>query len=174
MLVLYPFKNALWALRPCKAFERSISASLPNPQAPFPVVKGCVCLVGSASCRAFGHTRPASVPRLSVGLPPSPRLGLRPKPHFQKLYRFIGNLNAPTLQQSVHFSKLKFWLYNAILQVYASIHKYRCYVKISRKCRPQKIRYVYIACNAIYFTESEYHYPYQNKQKHYIRHSKPQ
>ena len=42
--------------------------------------------------RAFGHTRPASVPGLSVGLPPSPRLGLRPKPHFQKLYRFIDSL----------------------------------------------------------------------------------
>ena len=24
--------------------------------------RGCVCFVGSASCRAFGHTRPASVP----------------------------------------------------------------------------------------------------------------
>ena len=42
--------------------------------------------------RAFGHTRPASVPGLSVGLPPSPRLGLRPKPHFQKLYRIIDSL----------------------------------------------------------------------------------
>ena len=30
--ILYPFKNALWALRPCKAFGRSISASLPKPQ----------------------------------------------------------------------------------------------------------------------------------------------
>ena len=39
----------------------------PNP---FPVVKGCVCFVGSASCRAIGHTRPASMPGLSVGLPP--------------------------------------------------------------------------------------------------------
>ena len=48
----------------------------PNP---FPVVKGCVCLVGFASCKALVHTRPASVPGLSVGLPPSPRLGLRPK-----------------------------------------------------------------------------------------------
>ena len=66
----------------------------PYPQTPFPVVKGCVCLVGSASCRAFGHTRPASVPGLSVGLPPSPRLGLRPKPHFQKLYRFIDSLKS--------------------------------------------------------------------------------
>ena len=44
--------------------------------------------------RAFGHTRPASVPGLSVGLPPSPRLGLRPKPHFQKLYRFIDSLKS--------------------------------------------------------------------------------
>ena len=50
--------------------NRANSISLtPNP---FPVVKGCVCFVGSASCRAFGHTRPASVPGLSVGLPPSP------------------------------------------------------------------------------------------------------
>ena len=71
--------------------NRANSISLtPNP---FPVVKGCVCFVGSASCRAFGHTRPASVPGLSVGLPPSPRLGLRPKPHFQKLYRFIDSLS---------------------------------------------------------------------------------
>ena len=36
VLVLYPFKNALWALRPCKAFGRSISASLPKPQTPSP------------------------------------------------------------------------------------------------------------------------------------------
>ena len=32
--------------------------------------------------RAFWDTRPASVPRLNVGLPPSPRLGQRPKPIF--------------------------------------------------------------------------------------------
>ena len=57
--IIYPYKNALWALRLCnrgrllsvrpaptmfdhlyaslhKAFGRSISASLPNPQTPFP------------------------------------------------------------------------------------------------------------------------------------------
>ena len=62
--------QSLWA------FYLGILAESPNP---FPVVKGCVCFVGSASCRAFGHTRPASMPGLSVGLPPSPRLGLRPK-----------------------------------------------------------------------------------------------
>ena len=87
--ILYPYKNALWALRLCnrgrllsvrpaptlfdhlyaslhRAFGRSISASLPKPQTPFPG-KGAILL----------------------GLPPSPRLGLRPKPHFKKLYSFL-------------------------------------------------------------------------------------
>ena len=36
----------------CKAFGRSISASLPNPQTPFPV-KGCVCFVGFASLQSL-------------------------------------------------------------------------------------------------------------------------
>ena len=43
----------------------------------------------------FSIPNPKPLPRgkgLSVGLPPSPRLGLRPKPHFQKLYRFIDSL----------------------------------------------------------------------------------
>ena len=74
-------------------FQKSACSQSLSPN-PFPVVKGCVCLVGFASCKALGHTRPASVPGLSVGLPPSPRLGLRPKPHFQKLYRFFGKLKA--------------------------------------------------------------------------------
>ena len=51
MLVIYPFKNALWALRPCKTFGRSISASLPNPQTPFPREGLCMlcwlCIVQS-------------------------------------------------------------------------------------------------------------------------------
>ena len=49
----------------CKAWCVLISASL--PKTPFPVVKGCVCFVGSASCRAFVHTRPASVPGENTG-----------------------------------------------------------------------------------------------------------
>ena len=86
----------------CIYKNRANSLSLsPNP---FPSVKGSVCLVGSASCRAFGHTRPASVPGLSVGLPPSPRLGLRPKPHFQKLYRFIDRLKPPLHTRNGGFS----------------------------------------------------------------------
>ena len=62
----------------CFLKNSEISLSLtPNP---FPVVKGCVCFVGSASCRAFGHTRPASMPGLSVGLPPlDPVGGYAPK-----------------------------------------------------------------------------------------------
>ena len=53
--------------------------------------------------RAFGHTRPASVPGLNVGLPPSPRLGLRPKPHFQKLYRFIDSLSGGTIRRRLYY-----------------------------------------------------------------------
>ena len=83
----------LCVLQSLWTFYLGILAETPNP---FPVVKGCVCFVGSASCRAFGHTRPASVPGLSVGLPPSPRLGLRPKPHFYKLCGFIDSLKPPS------------------------------------------------------------------------------
>ncbi len=66
MLVLYPYKNALWALRLCnrgrllsvrpaptmfdhlyaslhKAFGRSISASLPKPQTPSPWEGATAC-----------------------------------------------------------------------------------------------------------------------------------
>ena len=53
-------------------------------------MKGCVCLVGFASCKALVHTRPASVPGLNVGLPPSPRFGLRPKPHIKNVYFLIA------------------------------------------------------------------------------------
>ena len=76
--ILYPYKNALWALRPCKAFGRSISASLPNPQTPFPGERLCLlcwlCIVQSL----WAYT-PGVRAGLNVGLPPSPRLGLRPK-----------------------------------------------------------------------------------------------
>ena len=85
----------------------------PNP---FLVVKGCVCLVGFASCKALVHTRPASVPGLSVGLPPQTKQGCLQsaaqshctmrwhkwlttctgatplRPHFQKTQRFIDSL----------------------------------------------------------------------------------
>ena len=57
----------------CIYKNRANSLSLsPNP---FLVVKGCVCLVGFASCKALVHTRPASVPGLSVGLPPQTKQG---------------------------------------------------------------------------------------------------
>ena len=58
----------------CKAFGRSISASLPKPQTPFPGERLCMlcrlCIVQS-----FGHTRPASLPGLNVGLPPQDPVG---------------------------------------------------------------------------------------------------
>ena len=51
-------------------FSKKSACSQSLTQNPFPVVKGCVCLVGFASCKALVHTRPASVPGLNVGLPP--------------------------------------------------------------------------------------------------------
>ena len=103
----------------CKAWCVLISASLPKTPSPFPVVKGCVCFVGSASCRAFGHTRPASLPGLSVGLPPLTKQGCLQsatqshgtmqwhkwlttctgapplRPHFYQRYSFFDRLNVP-------------------------------------------------------------------------------
>ena len=61
MLVLYPYKNALLALRPCKAFGRSISASLPKPQTPSPW-EGAILLglppLDQARMLAVSHTKP--------------------------------------------------------------------------------------------------------------------
>ena len=63
----------------------------PYPQTPFPRERLCMlgwlCIVQSL----WAYT-PGVRAGLSVGLPPSPRLGLRPKPHFQKLYRFFDRL----------------------------------------------------------------------------------
>ena len=61
----------------------------PNP---FPVVKGCVCLVGSASCRAFGHTRPASLPGLSVGLPPLVQARMLAVSHTKPLHDAVAQM----------------------------------------------------------------------------------
>ena len=59
---------------------------------PFPVVKGCVCFVGSASCRAFGHTRPASVPGLSVGLPPLVQARMLAVSHTKPLHDAVAQM----------------------------------------------------------------------------------
>ncbi len=60
MLVLYPYKNALWALRLCNR-GRLLSVR------PAPTMFDHLY---ASLHRAFGHTRPASLPGLNVGLPP--------------------------------------------------------------------------------------------------------
>ncbi len=70
-------------------FQKKCLFSIPNP---FTVVKGCVCFVGSASCRAFGHTRPASVPGLSVGLPPLVQARMLAVSHTKPLHDAVAQM----------------------------------------------------------------------------------
>ncbi len=74
--------SALWRIFLMR-FWRSLSGILACNPNPFPSLKGCVCLVGSASCRAFWHTRPASVPGLLSGAAaPATLLGASPQTPF--------------------------------------------------------------------------------------------
>ena len=59
-------------------FTKDIINSLSLSPNSFPTGRGCVCFAGSASCRAFGHTRPASLPGLSGAAALTP-LGATPK-----------------------------------------------------------------------------------------------
>ena len=72
-------------------FQKSACSQSLTPN-PFPVVKGCVCFVGSASCRAFGHTRPASVPGLSVGLPPLVQARMLAVSHTKPLHDAVAQM----------------------------------------------------------------------------------
>ena len=72
-------------------FQKSACSQSLTPN-PFPVAKGCVCLVGSASCRAFGHTRPASVPGLSVGLPPLDQARMLAVGHTKPLHDAVAQM----------------------------------------------------------------------------------
>ena len=72
-------------------FPKSACSQSLTPN-PFPVAKGCVCLVGSASCRAFGHTRPASVPGLSVGLPPLVQARMLVVSHTKPLHDAVAQM----------------------------------------------------------------------------------
>ena len=77
----------------CKAWCVLISASMPN--CPLSPVKGCVCLVGFASCKALVHINARHPCRNTGTGVPATRLGATPlRPHFQKLYRFIDSLRA--------------------------------------------------------------------------------
>ena len=49
-------------------------------------------MVGSASCRAFGHTRPASVPGLSVGLPPLDQARMLAVSHTKPLHDAVAQM----------------------------------------------------------------------------------
>ena len=67
-------------MRPCIKPLGVLSRHPCRNHKPLSPVKGCVCLVGFASCKALVHTRPASVPGVNTGTGvPATRLGATPK-----------------------------------------------------------------------------------------------
>ena len=83
-----PRNEGFPACRKIFIFVNRTNSLSPSPN-PFPSLKGCVCLVGSASCRAFWHTRPASVPGLLSGAAaPATLLGASPQTPFY-LYKEV-------------------------------------------------------------------------------------
>ena len=93
VLVLYPYKNALWALRPAKplAFYLGILAETPNP---FPVVKGCVCSVGFASLQSPWAYTPGIRARAECGAAALTPLGATPQTPFILItIEFFDRLN---------------------------------------------------------------------------------
>ena len=79
--ILYPYKNALWALRPAKPLGVLSRHPCRNPK-PLPRGEGLCMLSWLCIVQSIWAYTPGTDAGLSVGLPPSPRLGLRPKPHF--------------------------------------------------------------------------------------------
>ena len=79
----------LCVLQSLWAFYLGILAETPNP---FPVVKGCVCLVGFASLQspwAYTHGIRAVAECGAAALTP---LGAMPQTPFSKIYRFFDRL----------------------------------------------------------------------------------
>ena len=92
---------------------------------PLSPVKGCVCLVGFASCKALVHTRPASVPggRIRGLASLRPALGLRPKPHFYKLCRFFDRLRRHDICRTAH-------IYCFLIVIQRTMCVYPCFTQI--------------------------------------------
>ena len=103
--IFYPYKNALWALRHAKPLGVLSRHPCRNPK-PLPHGEGLCMLSWLCIVQSIWAYTPGVRAGLSVGLPPSPRLGLRPKPHFQKLYRFIDRLKRRNYPPPYYLSEI--------------------------------------------------------------------
>ena len=102
MRILYPYKNALWALRPAKPLGVLSRHPCRNPK-PLPRGEGLCMLCWLCIVQSLCAYTPGIRAGLNVGLPPSSCLGLRPKPHFYKLCGFIDSLKPPRLKGGFPF-----------------------------------------------------------------------
>ena len=75
----------------------------PYPQAPFPVVKGCVCLVGFASLQSPWAYTPGIHAGAECGAAALTLLGATPQTPFLKLCRFFDSLYQPGLARLIVF-----------------------------------------------------------------------
>ena len=120
--------SALWRIVLMR-FWRSLSGILACNPNPFPSLKGCVCLVGSASCRAFWHTRPASVPGLLSGAAaPATLLGASPQTPFY-LYKEVYRQS----EEPVSDNRFLLSIYSK-LNILSSVHKSLGKIEMSSLC----------------------------------------
>ena len=115
--ILYPYKNALWALRPAKPLGVLSRHPCRNPK-PLPRGEGlcmlswlCICAIVVVCCRCVLHRlcsttcmRPCIEPlgiharrpcRAECGAAALTPLGATPQTPFSKIYRFFDRLKLP-------------------------------------------------------------------------------
>ena len=113
MRILYPYKNALWALRPCKAFGRSISASVsglyywgyrPRPskdacsQPHKATMQGRIMTATQSRCTMQRHKQ------LTLQRCKTSRASNTRHPIFNICKRFFDSLKAKPLRRAAYFN----------------------------------------------------------------------
>ena len=154
MRILYPYKNALWALRPAKPLGVLSRHPCRNPK-PLPrgeglCMLGWLCIVQSL----LAYTPGIRAEAILLGLPPQTKQGCLQsatqshctmqwhkwlttctgatplRPHFQKIQRFIDRLKAAAKHTFRHSFKFKSDLNISVHSVQPSLRAPQQYYKV--------------------------------------------
>ena len=93
MLVLYPYKNALWALRPAKPLGVLSRHPCRNPK-PLPRGEGLCMLCWLCIVQSLWAYTPGIRAGAECGAAALTPLGATPQTPFSKIYRFFDSLRA--------------------------------------------------------------------------------